>query len=364
MKSRIKFIDIAKCIAILMIVDVHLQSGALFPLGETFHVAAFFVISGIISGFKDNFANEGLKCFGVKKCRSLLYPYATLSIAYILFTLASSFVLAPNEILARTVKSILKSVTLQGNGTLWFLPVLFIGELLFFALARIFKKKGAFSSLILLGIGVFGGAALEGIGIVGREAYGVDNLKQIFISGPVTILLSSFIAAGFIGVGYLLSKPIKSLSVHNLKNAVILGVILIVSFIADRLLIGFYTADIHKMAIGNPFVYLLCTLAGCTLCLSLALLLDFIPKASNVLGFYGKNSIIIMTTHLEYYINYAVFLLLSRLNILNLNGKGILFGVLSLALIIAVETVIILIVNKTPLRLLYKFPVRKEIKND
>ena len=68
-----------------------------------------------------------------------------------------------------------------------------------------------------------------------------------------------------------------------------------------------------------------------------------------------------MTTHLEYYINYAVFIILSRFNILNLEPDGILFGTASLVLIMAVETAIILIVSKTPLRFLYKLPVKKEI---
>lgn len=48
--DRNRTIDVAKGIAILMIIDVHLQSGAVFLVGETFHVVTFFVISGIIIG--------------------------------------------------------------------------------------------------------------------------------------------------------------------------------------------------------------------------------------------------------------------------------------------------------------------------
>lgn len=357
MKSRIGFIDIAKCIAILMIVDVHLQSGALFPLGETFHVAAFFVISGVISGFKDNFAKEEFSIFAKKRFKGLIYPYITLNIAYILFSLALSLLFTHKSILP----NILKFVSVQGNGTLWFLPVLFIGEIIFFILYKHLKSKGNVASVLLLLLGVFGGAGLEKLNLIGRGIYGVGSLKGIFITGPITILLSSLIASGLIALGFILSKLIKSLSVRNVKNIVVLSIVSVISFIVDRLFISLYTADIHKMAIGNPFIYIVCTLTGCTLCLSLALLLDFIPKTSGVLGFYGKNSIIIMTTHLEYYINYAVFIILSRFNILNLEPDGILFGIASLILIMAVETVIIFIVSKTPLRFLYKLPVKKEI---
>ena len=113
--DRNRTIDVAKGIAILMIIDVHLQSGAVFLVGETFHVVTFFVISGIIIGSdKKKYEKETIYSFAVKKIKSLIYPYGTMSILFILFMVFISL-LKDNSLFSDRVSSaVIKTVTFQG----------------------------------------------------------------------------------------------------------------------------------------------------------------------------------------------------------------------------------------------------------
>lgn len=141
MKERIKYIDIARAIAIFFIVFGHtiVHNGNcywLYKIIYSFHVVLFFIISGFLyDGKKSN------KEFICKKFKSLMIPY---------FVFASIF-LVPYLIMGKAVsegigvygsfdiiklfKEIIMGVgcdnQLKQNTSLWFLPALFTMEVLF-----------------------------------------------------------------------------------------------------------------------------------------------------------------------------------------------------------------------------------------
>ena len=133
---RLDVVDIIKGISIIMIVNVHLISGLFFPCGGTFLVIAFFLTAGIVSGLKESWNEMSIGEFFMSRLVRLMYPYLTLSVCYICFHICLNIIRGDNLINGVIVDSTLKTVTLQGVGTLWFLPVLFLGEIIFFTAKR------------------------------------------------------------------------------------------------------------------------------------------------------------------------------------------------------------------------------------
>lgn len=95
-------------------------------------------------------------------------------------------------------------------------------------------------------------------------------------------------------------------------------------------------------------------MSGVVFALALSCIFSYVKWLDSFFSFLGRNSLIIMTTHKEYYITYAVYLFL--LKAFGDPCGQLLFGLLSLVLIVTIELTLILIVTKTPLRYLYKLP--------
>ena len=225
MKERFDFIDIARCIAILMIVDVHLTSGSVFKQfgGGTFHVLGFFTLSGIVYGLqRRDFKTIGI--FAIDKLQKILYPYFTFSILNIVFSGLVGLITGSFDI---ATSAMIKTVSLQGVGTLWFFPVFFFGQLFFF-LIRLTAKKGKrllIVNFILFTLTVLLSCIMEKTGFVGPNAHGICNIKQILINGPLILLTSSIIGGSFIGIGCAIGEYINNLTTHNKKNALLLSII-------------------------------------------------------------------------------------------------------------------------------------------
>ena len=338
--DRNRTIDVAKGIAILMIIDVHLQSGAFFLVGETFHVVTFFVISGIIIGSdKKKYEKETIYSFAVKKIKSLIYPYSTMSILFILFMVFISL-LKDNSLFSDRVSSaVIKTVSFQGVGTLWFLPVLFFAELIAFAYSKVFRRFGGIQWAICMGI---------------IAVYISWIFEKCELPEGIKLMLSSSIAAGFIALGYDISPFFYKLSVKSRKHLFIVIVGSLSMFFLNKYFVRFYEADIHILKIGDPAIYFACSMSGVVFALALSCIFSYVKWLDSFFSFLGRNSLIIMTTHKEYYITYAVYLFL--LKAFGDPCGQLLFGLLSLVLIVTIELTLILIVTKTPLRYLYKLP--------
>ena len=82
MNNRIDYIDSAKGIGILFVLIGHACS-LKYGLGQyfySFHMPLFFIISGMLLCFKDNWKDmDGISIFK-KKIKSLFYPYIVFSI--------------------------------------------------------------------------------------------------------------------------------------------------------------------------------------------------------------------------------------------------------------------------------------------
>ncbi|MBQ4618994.1 MAG: acyltransferase [Clostridia bacterium] len=149
MKKRMPWADALRGLLILMIVYGHTASNGdmLKYYAYSYHVAAFF----FLSGFLFSKGEDGFKTFFKKKFRQLMIPYYIFSaISILVFALLGSFA---SEKLSVTIKhsEIYKNVLgmlyasavegyMKWNLPLWFLPCMFVSQLLYYPIAEPVKK--------------------------------------------------------------------------------------------------------------------------------------------------------------------------------------------------------------------------------
>lgn len=159
MTTRNESIDIAKCIGIFLIVLGHtLRSGYLEYYIFSFHVPLFFIASGLC------WKNETrLVPFLKKRIKRLLVPYYIFSIisviVYMFFGRIASERLTSNGInlsLLRSIEGILyansKTGNMEWNTPLWFLPCLFICDILVYLLEKWITNKNFYRCISILGL--------------------------------------------------------------------------------------------------------------------------------------------------------------------------------------------------------------------
>ncbi len=159
MEKRISWADALRGVLILMIVYGHTASnGDLFKhYLYSFHVAAFF----FLSGFLFSKGNPSFKSFLKRKFASLMIPYYIFAVISILiFTLLGSFASVRLDVaikhgeVYKNVLGMLYANAVEGymkwNLPLWFLPCMFVTQLLAYPIAdkvRMLVRKNPFFTL-------------------------------------------------------------------------------------------------------------------------------------------------------------------------------------------------------------------------
>lgn len=283
--KRINTVDWMKGFCIICITMLHIESGIL-PMWVNrfisyFMITGFYMTSGWLHGLKQR-QYVDVKQFIRKRLRSLGIPYLWFTliilIVDILFYLIGHYNI---DIIARDVY---KSIVLRGIGTLWFLPVLFFGELLFV----VFKNRKQSLLGLLMGIFITVAASLL-IHLLASKATGplfflikmpllvVNNSATALIVITATYYVSYYFTKkeqndkcriGFVGLFMLISSAIYlSISSSCLPFSVSLCGDLIISWIEP---------------LGVFFLFL--SISGSNFAL-------------RYLQYWGKNSIILMAVH-------------------------------------------------------------------
>ena len=143
--SRMAYIDYAKAIGILLVILGH--TNIVVPFSDyvrrytiffiyRFHMPLFLVIPGIVFGMKAIAGEDKVPSFpgfAKKLFVRLMVPYYVWSAVYILLEYFQKGYTKGVQ------KMILATLTTQGCAPLWFLPTLFLGELLFVLLTQRLK---------------------------------------------------------------------------------------------------------------------------------------------------------------------------------------------------------------------------------
>lgn len=295
MEGRIKYVDAAKGIGILMIMLGHItkEANAVDLWMSSFKVTIFYIISGFLMSYSGSVKNRDFKTFCSKLVKSLVIPYISFSIIGIIFKTACVYLKHKPmaEISFVFQEYLYDSVFLKGINSMWFIPTLFIGEIVFFWLVRSPKAVKVIYA-------VFGMFAITASNLL--TSYIGDTLvktsDQLLKDNLVRLINAvgkGFSAAWFIGAGYLIYIMYKKIVRSDIK--LIFGIILsFVNIVLSQINVG---VDFNCMKEGAyKYLFYICGIIGS---LGAIMILDFVSSHVNIdmIDYWGKNSLIVMCTH-------------------------------------------------------------------
>ncbi len=292
MKERIAYVDAAKGLSILMIALGHITKIA-NPVDcfmSSFKVSIFYIISGFLMSYSGSVLERDFKEFTGRIIKSLVVPYCIFSAGGAAFKTLCAFLKhgSAGEVFSVFAVNALDAVFLKGINSMWFIPTLFIGEIVFFALVRagcavkaLYAVFGVFAvTLANICTDALSGAMGSGL------AYGILE-RLINTAGK------SLAAAWFIGAGYLFYIFYRRIEDMNVKLAA--GVLLsAINLVLSQINTG---VDFNLMDEGSrPYLFYISGLIGSA---GAIMLLDVASSHIKLtfLDYWGKNSLIVMCTH-------------------------------------------------------------------
>jgi fucose 4-O-acetylase-like acetyltransferase len=280
--QRIAWIDVARGLAIALVVLGHTHAGQESRLVYAFHMPAFFVLAGLTFDFRrhrDDFAG-----FARGKARRLLLPYfVSAALLYLVWLLAGRrFGDDPANAVDPRVPL---AGILYGNGTdhwlvfnlaLWFLPALFLAELLLWGVLRLAGRAGPGAEAALAAAA---GVAGLGLGLAAVLPWGLDV---------------ALAAVPFLWAGYSARTRLEG-SVHSPRFAARWGAAALVALAAAVLLNE--RVDMNNRVYGGPALFYLGGLGGSLLLLLLAGALSRWEAARAALSYLGRESLMVLVFH-------------------------------------------------------------------
>lgn len=212
MKQRIKWIDIAKGITIILVVIGHLNI-KMFPEVKpiidfiyTFHMPLFFLLSGLTFSID---RNNGFWTFFKKKFKRLMTPYFAFSILIFIKPIGNACLNFIKEglINGQELLETAKNVFVFGNG-FWFLPCLLIAECILFVIIKMSKD----------------GKKQLGMYIILFSIVGYLYTKFCNIALPFKIN-TAIVAVVYVGIGYLI-KNTKIIEGLKQKKVLLFNILL------------------------------------------------------------------------------------------------------------------------------------------
>lgn len=265
MSKRLDYIDKAKGILIILVVIGHIwQSGPVFNVIYSFHMPAFFVISGILMSVTRSYEKR-FGDFLVSRLFSLGIPFIWIEFLGCITDIVRHGV-------TLNVKGYLhNTMYLQFNDpNLWFLLTLFLIELLFFWMAKLIKKRSVLlaASVMLFVASLF----------ISKNNNFINALGKVFY-------YNLFFACGFCWPG-VFKKTCIPLIIGSIAAIFAAGLFL------DR--------DSGRMFSPNALAFLISGLCG-TYAVIQAGKISFPHIIERTLTHAGMNTIIIFGTHHFYY---------------------------------------------------------------
>lgn len=303
---RKRNIDLAKGIGIMLMVVGHCyhQSNWLLQLIYAFHMPFFFIITGVL------YSGKILRIKFKKQVYRLLIPYVVFELAYSIFI---SFMGGKGleNILITIVNNMKVTFCLIGVNVLWYLPCLLICELILLFVDKIGKCKWIIL-FVMLAIGLL-----------------------IPMGGFWIVLWRAFVGVGFMALGYYA----KQILIKQAKIYAILCVVFVF------VIAGLFNDSVSLVSLqfGNPMLYIISSISGSYLLIQLCEILDKKIQMDNfacrVVEYIGKNTIIILCTHMLFI--EIIRLLDYKLFNNSLYTLGILEGIVFAALAMVCEVIII-----------------------
>ncbi len=328
---RLGYFDIAKGIGIILVVIAHIEY---VDLGirnyiVSFHMPLFFVVSGMLSAHINEFGRAA-KTVISKKLKRIMLPYLVFSVLFPVIDIVYFFITGNGDPFGTLRQNIYDSLVLYGYSVLWFLPTAFFGDMIFFfvmkAASKIAEKYAAVITLLVT----------FGVSLIMCSLFG--HTGDHFIVAMVRF----FPASCLVSAGSLLYSLIEKMRSKKILAAAA-GVLLLVLLV---LIHGFNgTVDMHFGVYGNPLLFFLNAVIGSLGVILISVFLEqrdirTVPLSRSI-AFYGRNSLFVMITHINFYILYCAEVLSFKITEYIPRAKNIVFNLMTVVFVLAAEFVLI-----------------------
>ncbi len=312
--KRVTYLDMTRGIAILLVVYGHSEfvGPACNIWLSSFHLPAFYVLSGILMQLK---SEDRLPFFDIllRKLRGIMLPYLWFSLG----SLGIDFiqVLRGNFTWDILWEHVIQTVSLQGYSVLWFLPVIFFAEVMIVVLFKAcngLERSGRYglvmvtASITCLALGAYYGYQRL-----------LDSAMPVLCLHMLRVLVKALIGAAFMSYGYVFGYVQSRIAGKTGRwYMVVVGIALC----GVNILVSphIWLMDFNQLILWNPLVYLGLGISGSFGCILICKCLPNIP----ILTFLGQNSLIIMCTHLNFYILHIGMVLCRKLfAVLSITGR-------------------------------------------
>lgn len=330
--KRISYIDMAKGIGIILVVFGHLgfASESLLTWIMSFHMPLFFILSGMLLSHTDA-ARHSMSAFCRKKAKTILIPYFAFSILSIVF----SGILDFSTFGSYLPDALAQTFSFYGISVLWFLPSLFFGETIFLWI----RKHASLCMSALLAFGICLITVFSANTYHYHYVTDFNHYASVLGAYFIAVFVRTGMAVTFLAIGYF-TQQFFFRREHSARSYGILAFL----FLALNLFLALKNGkvDLNYLVFHNYGLYFSAAFCGsmAVICLCAAL------PAWKPLIYIGKNSLIIMATHMNCRflgICYAVgSLILSRLPIIGELG----YQVIVIVCMTALEVIAIYGINR------------------
>lgn len=308
-KGQKMYLDMVKGIAILLVVLGHNSAVGIRTniWLSTFHLPAFFIVSGILMHLKRE-EDISLKDTFRKKVNRILIPYFWFSVGTVLFLLLNIFA---GKLTWQVLHQLIwQTISLQGYSVMWFLPVLFFAELYVILLLKILERmcgKGRYLPGFLCVIATL-------LALLAYDCYknSIVPVVPVMVADEIRAFVKAIIAGVFISYGYLIGvlfSQSEERKPEGTKRSVYrvaeFGLGLILSIVNLVAVPHVQLMDVNNLNVGSLHIYLLLGVGGSLGVLLICRNIPCIP----LLAYYGQNSLIIMCTHLNFQVLYVALVL-------------------------------------------------------
>lgn len=345
MKERIGYYDIARGLGIIFVVIGHIGTfyGPFRSFIITFHMALFFMISGMLileTGEEEKTLAEIIK----KKFYRIMVPYILLSalsivIEFVRLALQDIYFWPHFRVLFVTAGSF------YGNSVMWFLPALFISEVIFLIIRR---SKNDFVTIL----------SVFSLAVLAVLANTLPPVGNQFLQNFAAAIIRGVYCTVLICIGYYVRKYIMTLKMQNFVYGCWAILLLRLSFAMDKFnpkvdLRAMYWGergfDITSRGIlvtCQSGLYLIGAVSGAMGIIFLCKCLETFRtcRIFKILIFFGSNSLIIMATHLDWHVLHYGIELATILN--EFYPSSLLYHIYVLVFVFAAEALLILLINK------------------
>ncbi len=338
-KGRIAYLDIARGIGMILVVMGHVEyvDATVRQFISAFHMPLFFLISGILVWEKQE-EKRSFTELVKKKLRSIMLPYVVFSLL--------SFVIEGSRIALKgldewniVVRQLYQSLCLQGVSTLWFLSALFMSELLFIGIRKKTKNSWTVAVISVIVVAV---AWLNGLE---KSVYHLHeaSLAWGLLHDVLSMLLRNLFCVAFLGAGYYIGKYM--LPVLN-RIWLVFSAMVAMGILACIVIPMNWGVDLRYMNLGSLPLFLVGAVSGGVAILLFSMLLEAAPIGvlQRPFHYYGRNSLIVMVTHMDFRVLYCSIRLATL--VLRYWENQVFFCICIIVLVFLMEIPVIWLLNR------------------